>query len=87
MKATTKSGATYSTADLAERWGTNQSKILRFIAAGDLLAINIALDPRGRPRWRIAPEAVEAFERRRSSNVDQVKHASRPRPSSTQRYV
>ena len=52
---------------IARRYGVKPDKILAWIASGELAAINVAERPGGRPRWRISPEAIAAFERRRSS--------------------
>ncbi|HUO07058.1 MAG TPA: helix-turn-helix domain-containing protein [Phycisphaerae bacterium] len=53
---------------LAERYGVSPDKVLRWITAGEIRAVNIATNPRGRPRWVIPPGALEEFERRRSSS-------------------
>jgi hypothetical protein len=52
---------------LARRWGVHVSKVLAFIRAGELGAVNLALRADGRPRWRILPEAVVDFESRRAA--------------------
>ncbi|MEX0884991.1 MAG: helix-turn-helix domain-containing protein [Phycisphaeraceae bacterium] len=58
----------HTPASLAKLYGVNQSKILAWIHAGQLEALDVSAEPgRGRPRWRISPEAVRRFEQRRSS--------------------
>jgi excisionase family DNA binding protein len=58
---------TYSTAELAERWGVNISKIGEWIRNGELRALNVAQTVKGhRPRYRITEEAVAAFEQART---------------------
>jgi hypothetical protein len=57
----------YSVTDLCRRWKIGSDKIHAFIRKGELVAINVAASLSGRPQWRISPEAVELFERRRSS--------------------
>jgi len=52
---------------LAERWGVDPDKVLRLIHSGQLRAINLAVNPRGRPRFRISDDAVRDFEAARSS--------------------
>lgn len=47
--------------------GVKPAKVLAWIASGELVGVNMADSPSGRPRWRISPEAIENFERRRSS--------------------
>ena len=47
---------------LAEALGCDQQKIIEWIARGELVAINIASNPRGaRPRWRVAHSELERF--------------------------
>jgi len=41
-------------------------KVLTWIKSGELRAVNIATNPRGRPRYLIDLKDVEAFEARRS---------------------
>jgi hypothetical protein len=57
----------FSVADLCRRWKVGPDKIHRFIRRGELLAVNVATNLSARPQWRITREAVEQFERRRSS--------------------
>ena len=59
---------TYGPADVAEKYGCKVEKVLVWIASRDLIAINVATNPNGgKPRWRITPEALEDFERARST--------------------
>lgn len=54
---------------LAKRFGVNCTKIIGWIERGELIALNVAENAKGkRPRWRISQEAVEAFERKRSTS-------------------
>lgn len=52
--------------ELARRWRCAPAKPIKLIQLGELDAFNVALDPTGRPQWRIPLSAVEAFERSRS---------------------
>ena len=53
----------YSTPpQLAKRYGVDPTKILHWIKTGELRAINLATDRNGRPRYRIAPADLAAFE-------------------------
>lgn len=61
---------------IARRYGVKPAKVLGWIASGELVAVNLADGPGGRPRWRVSPEALADFERRRSS---------RPTPKPTRR--
>jgi hypothetical protein len=59
---------TYSPADIAKSRGCKTDKILALIKSGKLIAINWATsDKAKKPRWRITAEALEAFERSRST--------------------
>ena len=59
---------------LAESLGCDQQKIIEWIARGELIAVNIASNPRGaRPRWRILPSEWERFlAARQSGHVPRV---------------
>jgi hypothetical protein len=57
----------FSVADLCRRWKVGPDKIHGFLRRGELVGINVATNLSGKPQWRITPEAVEQFERRRSS--------------------
>jgi len=67
--------------ELAERLGVNPEKIIGFIRDGLLVAVNVAANTRGRPRWRISEEAVDAFLLARQSKPPQ-KSAPRARRQS-----
>jgi hypothetical protein len=66
----------YSVADLCRRWKIGADKIRGFLRRGELVAVNVAANLSGRPQWRITPESVERFEKRRSS----APPAARPTP-------
>lgn len=64
---------------LAKHWRVSVNKILYWIDAGELVAINMAANTDGKhPRWRISQEAVETFERRRSAVEPAKKRKRRP---------
>jgi excisionase family DNA binding protein len=50
---------------VAERLGVNSDKVLAWIRAGELSAINVAQKASGRPRYRIDPVDLAAFEAHR----------------------
>jgi excisionase family DNA binding protein len=55
---------------LAKELGVEAEKVLRWIKAGELRAVNTATRPNGkRPRWRISRDAIADFERRRASKA------------------
>lgn len=60
---------------IARRYAVNVGKVLAWIASGELAAVNVG-DGAKRPRWRITPEALADFERRR---------AAQPRPATARR--
>jgi hypothetical protein len=51
---------------IAEAWGVSPEKIIGFIRSGELKAINVATRRRGRPRYLVDIEDLEAFERLRT---------------------
>ena len=51
---------------LAKRYGVSTDKVVRWILAGELAAMNLATVTTGRPRYKVKDEAVEAFEARRA---------------------
>jgi hypothetical protein len=51
---------------LAKRYRVSCDKIVRWILAGELAAMNLATTTSGRPRYRITAEALAAFEARRA---------------------
>jgi hypothetical protein len=59
--------AGFTVADLCRRWRVGPDKIHGFLRRGELVAVNLAASLSTKPQWRITPESVEAFEKRRSS--------------------
>ena len=52
--------------DVAEQLGVEPPKVIAWINAGELVAVNVAQSLHGkRPRWRIDPRELEAFLLRR----------------------
>jgi hypothetical protein len=66
-ETTTGAVSGYTVADLCARWRVGQDKVLGMIRRNELQAVNLATNLSGRPQWRITPEAVAEFERRRTS--------------------
>ena len=60
--------------ELAKRWGIDPAKVLTWIRAGELRAIDASTRPGGRPRYLIDERDVAAFEERRAV-------CSSPRPA------
>ena len=57
----------YSVADLCHRWKIGGDKVRSFLRRGELVGVNLAGSLSAKPQWRITPEEVERFEKRRSS--------------------
>lgn len=51
---------------VARRLGIKAERVIGFIRSGELVAVNLASKGRTRPRYRIAPEDLQAFLLRRS---------------------
>jgi len=71
----------YLVPELADVTRMDQCKILGWIRRGELLAINMAENPGGRPRWRVPREAWQAFQLVRSNQAT----APAPRPQRRRR--
>jgi hypothetical protein len=54
---------------LADRWGIDVHKVLAWIHRGELTAINVAANKRGKPQFRIDERDIELFERNRSAGA------------------
>jgi excisionase family DNA binding protein len=65
-RATNRQGK--SPAEVAAYFGVKVDKVLFWIHAGELRAINTALKPNGRPRYRILEKDLEDFERHRANH-------------------
>ena len=66
MATHSASVALLTVADVARRLVVSDEQVLAHIRSGRLRAINVGLG-RQRPRWRIAPEALEEFLSARTS--------------------
>ena len=62
----------FSPPEVARMWGISADKVLAWINAGELRAINVAMNPKGRPRYRIDIKDLEVFENRRSVIITEV---------------
>jgi hypothetical protein len=51
---------------IAKHYAVGVGTVLGWIRSGELAAINVGSGAK-RPRWRIMPDALEAFERRRAA--------------------
>jgi hypothetical protein len=78
--------AGFTVAELAARWRIGVDKIHGFIRRWELIAVNLATRMAGRPQWRVSPEEVARFEKRRSS-VPTPKPTRRQRQSGIDFYA
>lgn len=60
-------------------------KVVGWIRAGELRAVNIATRPTGRPRWVVSQDDLAAFERRRQTVATQNARRTR-RPNGLVRH-
>ncbi|MHB9077031.1 MAG: hypothetical protein ACYC3X_06000 [Pirellulaceae bacterium] len=58
---------TYTLAEIAARWGCCHSSVLMLVYSGDLRAIDISTNPKGKSRYIVPAEALEAFEAARAT--------------------
>ena len=65
--------------ETAKRWGVASEKVNHLINTGQLIAVNLAKDPSGRPRWRISLAQIEIFESKRSNSPPLPKQSRRRR--------
>ncbi|MFL5242423.1 MAG: helix-turn-helix domain-containing protein [Gemmataceae bacterium] len=73
--------------DVARRYRVSEDKIRRWIASGELKAVNTAAALCGRPRWVIPVEALADFERRRCGGpVPKPQCRRRRRPNEIDYY-
>jgi len=69
--------------ELAKRWGVASDKVLSLIHSHQLRAVNLAVAPKGRPRWRISLAEIVRFEESRSSKPPVPKQRRRRRRDTT----
>jgi hypothetical protein len=70
---------------LAQMLGIDPIKVIGWIKRGELAAVNVAKNNGWRPRWRISPEALEAFLKPRTARPE-VKPERRRREPPLKRY-
>lgn len=80
--------ASVTPAEYAKARGISGDKVLGWIASGELVAVNVAQSANGRrPRWRISLDAIEAFERSRSTVAKPPAKPKRRCPQTVKQYV
>ena len=83
MTTQTETAATLTPPQLARRWGVAADKVLRLVHSGQLRAVNLAVDPKGIPRYRIYMSEVVRFEEARSTKPPIPKQRRRRRPAAS----
>jgi hypothetical protein len=68
--------------EIARSRGVDAHKILAWIESGELKAVNLATSTSGRPRWKVSPADLAAFEASRSAGpqpkVSRVRRRKNP---------
>ena len=68
--------------DVCRRYGVTEHTVLAWIRAGELRAVNVGRRQGAKkPRWRITPESLEAFEARRTATPAPPRLRRRTRPA------
>jgi hypothetical protein len=67
---------------LARRWGVAPEKVNALLRNGQLKGMNLAVNPHGRPRFRIYLSEIERFEASRATKppVPNVRRRRREKP-------
>lgn len=71
---------------LAKRWGVDSGKVRALIDSGQLKAINLAVNPKGRPRYRIAETEIERFQEARTTRPPEPKTRRRRAVKTTKEF-
>lgn len=58
-----------STKQVAEQLGIRVASVTALIRSGQLRAADVSLHPGGRPCWKIDPQEIESFLRRRTHSI------------------
>ena len=57
----------YSLQEIADRWGVSHSTVLTHVYGGELRAIDVSTNPKGKSRYIVPAESLEAFEAARTT--------------------
>jgi len=57
----------YTLAEIAERWGVSHSTVLSLVYGGDLRAIDISTNPKGKSRYIVPADSLADFEASRTT--------------------
>lgn len=72
--------------DLCERYCVGEHTVLAWIRSGELRAIDVSRNRGGKPRWRVTPEALEAFELIRTPSPPPPRKRRRKQPPDVVEY-
>lgn len=76
----------FTVRDLCERYGIGEHTVLGWIRSRELRAIDVSRNRRGKPRWRVTPEALEAFELIRTPSPPPPRKRRRKPPADLVEY-
>ena len=79
--------STLTPPELAKQWRVKPERIIAWIKSGELRAFDVSSRPGvGRPRYRIPPDAVIAFENRRAGKTPTTTKRRRRQPENVISY-
>ncbi len=70
----------FTLGEIAERWGVSHGTVLTLVYRGDLRAINVSTNPRGKGRYIVPTAVLLEFEQSRTT-------AQPPRPAAKTRRL
>ena len=71
----------YSVKQVAELLVIRDHGVLSLIRSGEIRALDVSLQPGGRPRWRILPDDFDSFVSRRTHQASPPRGSRRTDPS------
>ena len=71
---------------LARHYTVSPDKVLSWIDAGELRAVDVRSPGSARPRWRISPDAIAEFEARRAATPPPKSRPRRKRQEGITEY-
>jgi excisionase family DNA binding protein len=71
---------------IAKQLGVSADKVVGWIRAGEIRAINVAARPGGRPRFRVGEADLIAFEQRRSAVPTTPTPRRRKKPANVEKF-
>ena len=76
----------YSVKQVAELLGVREHGVLSLIRSGELVGIDVSLQPGGRPHWRILPDDLDGFISRRTHQASPPRRRRRKPKTSVKVY-